>query len=980
MEHATPVDPRTKEPFSMDDQISINSNITYQATLEERSETRSSTSTQRNSPDTRKGQTSHYDGQTSESVQETSNSEIRTDSYEGLESMKDAVNLMSTPSPSTHARGRSRSPRPVVSAETKARWAMLKSLAGVNHEGDDSEMGEAVTTHKSKTSITISDESTDPTNASVNGTDPKLRPLQLGETAGHDASVDRFLQNLEQDPYIDHHRGFQEGLQVARTLSARSRSRQRDTKISQDIGPNERKPSQRRKSQELRKGEQDLRQDINTVGHSNLAHDVRKGAREVHADIQDAEVGIKQLSPGHDFERELQSSEHEFAQDLHNRSQSLEADFKGVEKIAESVSPDLHIGRDVQAIEHELQRDFNKLGGQSLVQSLGKGESELKADAKRAEEVTDHLLPELHLGQALRKGEREIEEGGRLAIIYAEKELDKIASVSLDGEVARTGRSVMDGLENAGKTVMADLQSEQRSLTQNANAIERKVKQEAAAAGKSVEHGLSNGEQAPRDVAGRGAIAGAIGKAVEPSHQETNRKAPLVHNEIQPVVQRAPSDSRHTAAPHPPRLPIQPRPSPASVAPHAPASSRKEVNYKPSPGTPSRIPPNQQKSPNHIPGVVSPNQQKSPNHIPGAVPPNQPRSPNHIPGAVSHDQQKNPIHAPGAVAHDAQKPRMNPPGHRPDQSPTPPIGAKPPLRDQPSRALSSQQAGQLPRSAASKPSSPFAPSAPLGEQHVREASRTKGFNKASEQNSRSSRQNSLGDQRPATAQPQSSIRSPRPQDQAASPSPHHLPESRSMKSQQNQPPNNNIQHVNGSPAVPSRQIRKCSTCGKQGHETGACLQIHRATRNTGEQSCSACGREGHASHVCPAKSSSLSNKKCLTCGLADHQADKCLQRRPQMNNDLQQNNIGPDCNHEDHKPINCPHQQSASKPKTAAGSTCVHKSHEPHACPERISGESAANGPQDVVNGPQQMLNMVKATSQASIDASGGCPGFKDRK
>ena len=32
------------------------------------------------------------------------------------------------------------------------------------------------------------------------------------------------------------------------------------------------------------------------------------------------------------------------------------------------------------------------------------------------------------------------------------------------------------------------------------------------------------------------------------------------------------------------------------------------------------------------------------------------------------------------------------------------------------------------------------------------------------------------------------------------------------------------------------------------------------------------------------------------------------------------------------------------------------------------------------ISGPQQMLNMFKARSQASIDAAGGCPGFMDRK
>jgi len=71
----------------------------------------------------------------------------------------------------------------------------------------------------------------------------EIRPLHLGEDAGHNSSVERYWQKLEQNTHIDHHRGFQEGLQVARTLSKRSRSRQRDGNMSRDIGTEKRMQS-----------------------------------------------------------------------------------------------------------------------------------------------------------------------------------------------------------------------------------------------------------------------------------------------------------------------------------------------------------------------------------------------------------------------------------------------------------------------------------------------------------------------------------------------------------------------------------------------------------------------------------------------------------------------------------------------------------------------------------------------------------------
>lgn len=116
----------------MDDQSSVTSNITYQTSFDERSEVDSAVSSPRNSPDARKRQESRFDEQRSEISRRISTSERQYESVEVSDSVRESVNLMSTLRDID--RGRSRSLRP-VSVQTRARWAMLKSLAGFS-QGD----------------------------------------------------------------------------------------------------------------------------------------------------------------------------------------------------------------------------------------------------------------------------------------------------------------------------------------------------------------------------------------------------------------------------------------------------------------------------------------------------------------------------------------------------------------------------------------------------------------------------------------------------------------------------------------------------------------------------------------------------------------------------------------------------------------------------------------------------------------------------
>lgn len=72
--------------------------------------------------------------------------------------------------------------------------------------------------------------------------------------------------------------------------------------------------------------------------------------------------------------------------------------------------------------------------------------------------------------------------------------------------------------------------------------------------------------------------------------------------------------------------------------------------------------------------------------------------------------------------------------------------------------------------------------------------------------------------------------------------------------------------------------------------------------------------------------------------------------------------------------------------KEQAKPPCRREGHEANACPHReqssgtVKRQQMTAEPPSAVSGPQQMLNIFKARSDAFIDAAGGCPGFIDRE
>ena len=113
-----------------------------------------------------------------------------------------------------------------------------------------------------------------------------------------------------------------------------------------------------------------------------------------------------------------------------------------------------------------------------------------------------------------------------------------------------------------------------------------------------------------------------------------------------------------------------------------------------------------------------------------------------------------------------------------------------------------------------------------------------------------------------------------------------------------------------------------------------------------------------------ARTQPLSNERPISEGKADEQEPRAsiLQERRRRAAESrrrmverQQQRDGNACRHEDHDAESCPHQM------------------------ERHSKTERAEEPRPI-SGPQSMLNMFKARSDAAIEASGDCPSFTDRE
>ncbi len=466
MELATQVDSRTKEPFSMDDQSSVTSTLTYQATFTEQSNFDSSTSsTPKNSPKAtivRNLQSSELD-----SVENRSGSrpELEYDTTD-----RSAANL--TPATRLNKCERSRSPRPVVTAEARARWAMLASLAGISKdenlskEEEDGQRAPDATT-----------QSSDPSS------DPRLRPLHLLDPSDDAASIERYLHNLEKDPHVDN-RLLQEGLQASKRLSndytkdqqAMNRSRGHSSATepeadSQGIHQEVRNQQMERK----RPGETSAKQ--GSQDRQRTARDERSIAASIPANAQVLEDKNRVI--GHGVEHGFEDAKVDIERNVLNTSRKAEAllHTHGDHGIAEGFEKRVHeVEGAVQSIGSELHvpnvrqdirngdRDLSKAGRKTM-RDLREDERDVDAGFRDTQRLIENKLPGVDIRHDIRKSEHDLKdglhklEGVGLARDFRKdehalkEELHKFEGADLTRDVRRGEHELDAGIRHAEKAI-----------------------------------------------------------------------------------------------------------------------------------------------------------------------------------------------------------------------------------------------------------------------------------------------------------------------------------------------------------------------------------------------------------------------------------------------------------------------------------------------------------------------------------------------
>lgn len=389
-----------------------------------------------------------------------------TDDIRGSSERLELLHLTSTSE--VERRGRSPSPRPKVSAETKARWAMLKQLAGVSqpHDVEDADVNRR------------SDEETPTTEAEIQVREAaSVRDLSQTDESADDASIERYLQKLQGDPHIDS-RGLQEGL--SRMHSHKSSNRRPDqssahgnhfesdthshaqeihdnTQISEaevamrKVGQGARDTLQRgegRAEQAFRGREAALRGDEHAVGASlekagrRAEEGLRSASRDARSQLQKDKHGFER-DIGKDTkiaDTRLHTLGGQAAKEFRRAEHGLEAGLQGAVTAAENLLPHVNGEQDLRRGEHDLVEGFHKAENAFSRTGLGldirKGEHDLIGEVRKLE----HEFPHPRLEQEIRK------EGTKLVGDIRKVEND-LANTGFGQEVEKGEHHLMDEVQ-----------------------------------------------------------------------------------------------------------------------------------------------------------------------------------------------------------------------------------------------------------------------------------------------------------------------------------------------------------------------------------------------------------------------------------------------------------------------------------------------------------------------------------------------------
>lgn len=479
-------------------------------------------------------------------------------------------------------RGRSPSPRPNISAETKARWAMLKQLAGVSQphyvEEDDRIERRDEEIHIMEVDTRAKEE-------------PRVRESSRTGDFVNDASIEQYLQKLQGDPHIDS-RGLREGL--SRMQSYKDSHGQQDeylARLEGDVHSGARRLSEdprisgvqdklRRQGQDardmlhigegaaeqaLRGPEADLRRDQQTLGAGlqgagrradgelrSASHDARghfqKGKqdfnRDVRRDVNIADAKMRKLGG-------------QTAEEFRRGELGLKGSLQGAAYAAEMLLPHTNVRQELRRGEQTLMGDIqqaeNSFSGTGLGQEMRKGETDMMGEVHKLE----HEFPHTGLGQEIRNGEANL-----MGDIH--KVDNKMANTGVGREVQKGEHLLVDDFHKIEHDLPhlglgQDLRRGEHKLEQGLHEVtdylhrgEQASVRGAEAAGRDVKHGA---EHIGKFAAEGAAIAGGLGMmALDHAESEISTLSPKPNvpqagqGMINPNALRMPSNTRQLGA------------------------------------------------------------------------------------------------------------------------------------------------------------------------------------------------------------------------------------------------------------------------------------------------------------------------------------------------------------------------------------------------------------------------------------------------
>ena len=514
-----------------------------------------------------------------------------TDRRRGSSERLESAHLM--PGSEPERRGRSPSPRPKLSAETKARWAMLKELAGVSkHDVEEEVRSERSDTEMRTTEVDIQVRE-----------EAEGRGSSQTDNRADDGSIERYLQKLQGDPHIDS-RGLQEGL--SRMHSHKGSNRHQDQNLAYQDRSNDnlhsgaQRPSDDTRISEVEKAMHRGGQDV-----TNMLRKGEVGAEQALKDRETAlardghTLGAKIGETGRRAQEKIQSASRDAQRQLHKDKQGLERDVRkdastvdagihmlgsqtardfqragngleaGVQKaahVAATVLPHTNVKQNLQRGEHDVIEDIHKAENAIALTGLGLEVRKREHDLLKEVHKLEHEVPQFGLRQEIRKGEAKLM--GDIHQIGNE-----LAGTRLGQEVQKGERHLMDESHKLEHELPhldlgQDLRKGEHDLKQGLQEINDHLRRDKQAlakgakmAGRPVEHGLKDiGKFAAEGTA----IAGGLGMvALDHSTPGNSASGPRrnvpqpSHNMIKPNNQQILSQSHQSGAgvPHPPEAP-----------------------------------------------------------------------------------------------------------------------------------------------------------------------------------------------------------------------------------------------------------------------------------------------------------------------------------------------------------------------------------------------------------------------------------------